>query len=70
MDWTYLSDPHYYKCLQQIVGLLGWNTAGFCPGFKRPEREVNHSPSYSAEFKNAWKFTSSSPMRLLGVLIT
>jgi hypothetical protein len=27
-------------------------------GVKRPGREVDHSPPYSAEVKNAWKYTS------------
>jgi len=29
------------------------------PGIKRPGRETRHSPSFSAEIKNAWSFTST-----------
>jgi hypothetical protein len=27
------------------------------PGVKRPGREANHSPPYSAEVKKAWRYT-------------
>jgi hypothetical protein len=29
--------------------------------------EADHTPSYSAEFKNVWSYTSTSPTRLHGV---
>jgi hypothetical protein len=29
------------------------------PGIKRPRREADHSPPSSAEFKNAWSYTST-----------
>jgi hypothetical protein len=32
-------------------------------------REANHSPPSSAEVKNAWSYTSTSPIRLHGVVL-
>jgi hypothetical protein len=34
---------------------------------KRPEREADHSPSFCAEVKNAWSYTSTVPVSLYGV---
>jgi len=31
------------------------------PGVKRPVREADHSPPFSAEVKNAWGYTSTPP---------
>jgi hypothetical protein len=39
-------------------------------GVKRPGREADHSPSSSAEVKNAWSYTSTPPIRLLGVVLS
>jgi hypothetical protein len=36
-------------------------------GTKRPGREVNHSPTSSAEVKNGWIYVSTPPVRLHGV---
>jgi len=36
-------------------------TGTFFPGLKRPEREVDHSPPFSAEVKNEWSYTSPPP---------
>jgi hypothetical protein len=33
----------------------------FTPEVKRPGREADHSPPSSAEVKNAWSYTSTSP---------
>jgi hypothetical protein len=41
-------------------------TRGSFPGVKRPSREVVHSPPSSAEVKNAWSYSSISPIRLNG----
>jgi hypothetical protein len=37
-------------------------TRGSFPGVKRPGRDVDPSP-YSAEVKNAWRYTSTPPIR-------
>ena len=34
---------------------------------KRPEREVNHSPSFSTEVKNQWSYTNIPPICIHGV---
>jgi hypothetical protein len=35
-----------------------------------PERKADHSPPSSAEFKNAWNYTSIPPIRLHGVVLS
>jgi len=45
-------------------------TSGFFPGVKGPGREANSSPPSSAEVKNEWKYTSTSPIRIRGVVIS
>jgi len=37
---------------------------------KRPGREADHYPSYSAEVKNSWIYTSALPNRLGGVVLS
>jgi len=36
---------------------------------KRPGREADNSPPSSAEFKNPWSYTSTSPILLRGVVL-
>jgi hypothetical protein len=36
---------------------------------KRPEREADHSPPSSAEAMDAWRYTFTPPVRLLGVVL-
>ena len=45
---------------------LSGNQRSF-PGIQRPGREVNHSPSPSAEVKNEWSYTSTTPICFHGV---
>jgi hypothetical protein len=40
---------------------------GPSPGLKRPWRDVHHSPTSSAEFKNEWSYASTPPLRFHGV---
>jgi hypothetical protein len=40
-------------------------TRGSFLGVKRPEREADHPPPSSAQVKNAWRYTSSSPQYVL-----
>jgi hypothetical protein len=40
------------------------------PGVKRPGRDADHSPPSSAKVKNAWRYTSTSPIRLHGVVLS
>jgi hypothetical protein len=37
---------------------------------KRPGRETDHTPPFSAEVKNAWSYTSTPPVRLHGVVLS
>jgi len=39
-------------------------------GVKWPGLEADHSPSSSAEFKNAWRCTSTPPICLHGVVFS
>jgi hypothetical protein len=52
-----------------LPGLLfiGYQEGGFFPRVKWPEYEVNLSPSFSAEVKNEWRYTSTPPTRLYAV---
>jgi hypothetical protein len=43
---------------------------GFFLGVKQPGREADHSPSSSAEVKNAWSYTSIPLIRLHGVMLS
>jgi hypothetical protein len=45
-------------------------TRGSFPGVKRPGRETDHSSPSSAEVKNAWGYTSTTPVRLDGVVLS
>jgi hypothetical protein len=47
----------------------GYVGGGSFPGVKRPGREVDHSPPSSAEFNNAWIYTSTLPVCLHGVVL-
>jgi hypothetical protein len=39
-------------------------------GVKRPRREADHSPPSSAEVKNAWSYTSTTPINLHGKVLS
>jgi hypothetical protein len=38
---------------------IQWVPGSLTPGAKRPERETDNSPQFSAEVKNAWSYTST-----------
>jgi hypothetical protein len=44
-------------------------TGSFSLVVERPEREADHSPPSSAEINNAWRYTSSPPICLHGVVL-
>jgi hypothetical protein len=48
---------------------IQWILEALSPGPKRPGREGDHSRPSSAEVKNAWRYTSTSPIRVHGVLL-
>jgi hypothetical protein len=39
-------------------------------GVRRPRCEADHLPPSSVEFKNAWSYTSTPPLRLHGVVLS
>jgi hypothetical protein len=43
---------------------------GSFPGGKAARREADHSPPPSAEVKNAWSYTSTSPICLHGAVLS
>jgi len=43
---------------------------GFFLEIKWPRREADHSLSSSAQVNNAWSYTSTSPIRLHGVVLS
>jgi hypothetical protein len=45
-------------------------TRGSFPGVKWPGHEADHSPPSSAKVKNVWSYTSTSPIRLHGVVLS
>jgi hypothetical protein len=47
-----------------------WVPEALSLGVKRPRREADHSPSFSAEVKNEWSYTFTSPIRLHGVVLS
>jgi len=46
------------------------DTANSFTEIKRPEREADHSPTFRAEGKNVWSYTSNPPIRLHGVVLS
>jgi len=49
--------------IQRVLGALAL-------GLKRLVREANHSSLSSVEVKNAWSYTSTTPIRLHGLLLS
>jgi hypothetical protein len=49
---------------------IQWVLGSLSLRVKRPGREANHSPPSSAEVKNAWSYTSTSPISLHGVVLS
>jgi hypothetical protein len=45
-------------------------TRGSFPGVKQLGCEADHSPPSSAEVKNAWSYTSTSPLHLHGIVLS
>jgi hypothetical protein len=44
-------------------------SAAFIQWVERPGREADHSPPSSAKVKNAWSYTFTPRIRLLGVVL-
>jgi hypothetical protein len=48
----------------------GAHSGSYPVGVKQPGREPDHSPPPGAKVKNAWSYTSTSPIRLHGVVLS
>jgi len=57
----------YLDWAWELLNLLLNGYWGSCTGIKRLGRDADHSPSFSAEVKNEWSYTSTSPVCLHGV---
>jgi len=49
---------------------IQWVSGAISLGVKPPGSEADHSPPSSAEVKNAWSYTSTSPIRFHGVVLS
>jgi len=49
---------------------IQWVTGALSPAVKRPRREAHHSTPSNAEVKNAWRYTSTPPVHLHGVVLS
>jgi hypothetical protein len=56
--------------LEPIQLPIQWVPVALSLGVKRLGREADHSTPSSAEIKNVWSYTSISPIRLHGVVLS
>jgi hypothetical protein len=49
---------------------IQWIPGDLSLGVKLPGREADNSPPSTAEVKNTWRYTSTSPIRLHGVVLS
>jgi len=49
---------------------IQWILGGSYLGIKRPGREANYSPPSNVEFKNAWSYTSTLPIRIHDLVLS
>jgi hypothetical protein len=59
--WEFFSSPPRPESTQPHIQ---WLPAALSLGIKRPVREADHSVLSNAEVKNAWGYTSTTPMHL------
>jgi hypothetical protein len=48
---------------------IRWIPHALSPGVKRPGREADHSRPSSTDVKNAWRYISTPPIRLHGMML-
>jgi hypothetical protein len=58
---NFLSSTSSKPALGPTQHPIQWVPGVLSPGLKRPGREADHSPPTSAEVKNTWIYTSTSP---------
>jgi hypothetical protein len=65
---------HFATTFRQAVGPtkppIQWVTVALSPGVKRPKREASPSPPPYVEVRNTWRYTSTPPIRLQGVVLS
>jgi hypothetical protein len=49
---------------------IQWISGALFLQLKRPRREADHSPPSNVEVKNAWNYTSTTPIRRHGVVLS
>jgi hypothetical protein len=49
---------------------IQWVPRALSLGVKRPGREADHLPPSSVEVKNAWRYSSTPPIRFHGVVLS
>jgi hypothetical protein len=64
--FTTVSTP----ALEPIQPPIQWVPEFLSLVVKRPECEAYHSPPSTAEVKNAWRYNSTPPTRLHGVVLS
>jgi hypothetical protein len=64
-NFTTVSRP----ALGTALPTIQWVPGALSLGVKWEGREADLSPAYSAEFKNAWSYTSTPPIRHHGVVL-
>jgi hypothetical protein len=73
--WSYTSIPAirlHGVVLSYSTGttLIQWVPGVLSLEVKRPRREADHSPPSSTRVKNAWRYTSTPPIRIHGVVLS
>lgn len=63
-EYSFMHSQHRHYRKKQLLS-NGYRRS--FPGVKRQKREVDHSSPSGVEVKNEWNYTSTPPIRLLGV---
>jgi hypothetical protein len=72
-DWAKISGlptPAGTVCITFMNSPIRWVPSVLSPGTEWPGREADHSHPSWAEIKNAWSYTSTSPISLDGVVFS
>jgi hypothetical protein len=69
--FTFYVLPKYgLVILVDVLIYLQWVPVALSLGVKQSGREADHSLPSSAEFMNAWSYTSNPPIHLHGVVLS
>jgi hypothetical protein len=67
-DINYMSHTKSRPAVGHTQPSIQRMSGAFSMGVKRPRREYDHSPPSCVGFKNAWRYTSTPPICLRGVV--